>query len=195
MKGVLKTFLFPQDQYAGDVADIAPICISRYGEKEWRSVVLTNEIHGHLGIYSTLGAKMGVRAGDLFHSLGIEGDISVVSFAGSVPPVSCLNDGLQVSTGASMGHGLFSVSTDNETCTARALFSCGGTTLDVRLKPEYEEIVKSDIGEGVTLYGHSPLYWEYVRNLALKYWKDWDRALIFTEHNDCPIWLPKTANY
>ena len=62
MKGVLKSFLFPQDLYADDVADIVGNCIKRHGEAEWRAVVLTNDIHGHLGIYSTLGAKMGLRA-------------------------------------------------------------------------------------------------------------------------------------
>ena len=109
MKGILKSFLLPLDLYADDVAEIAPDCLRQYGEPEWRSVLLTNEIHGHLGIYSTLGAKMGVWARDLFRERGVDEPVSVLSSAGSIPPVSCLNDGLQVSTGASMGHGLFAV--------------------------------------------------------------------------------------
>lgn len=179
MKGVLKSLVLPQNLYAEDVAEIASLCLRRYGEKEWRSVVLTNEIHGHLGIYSTLGAKMGVLAVELFEKRGVIGDISVVSFAGSVPPVSCFNDGLQVSTGASMGHGLFAVSSEGKECGARARFTCGGETFELRLKPEYEEVIRADIRRGVDLYGHASPYWEYVRSLALRYWKDWDRAEIF----------------
>lgn len=180
MKGLLKGFLLPQDLYEDDVALIAGDCIRRFGEKEWRAVILTGEIHGHLGIYSTLGAKMGLFAMDLFKEQGYTEDISVVSFAGSVPPVSCLNDGLQVSTGASMGHGLFAVSAEKEEPSVRAMFTCGGRTLDIRLKPEYEALIKADITEGVALYGHSAPYWDHVRRLALRYWHDWDRTLIFS---------------
>ena len=32
--------------------------IERFGLREWRAVVLTNEVHGHLGIYSSLGVKV-----------------------------------------------------------------------------------------------------------------------------------------
>lgn len=177
MKGVLKSFLLPQEFYADDVADIVGNCIKRHGEAEWRAVVLTNEIHGHLGIYSTLGAKMGVLAREIFRERGLEGEISVLSFAGSVPPVSCLNDGLQVSTGASMGHGLFALSGGADT-SVKARFTCGKTSVEISLKPEYEELIKADINRGVALYGHAPEYWEYVRGLALRYWKDWDRKQI-----------------
>lgn len=178
MKGVLKSFIFPHDFYADDVADIVGNCIKRHGEAEWRAVVLTNEIHGHLGIYSTLGAKMGLRARELFREMGLEGEMSVLSFAGSVPPVSCLNDGLQVSTGASMGHGLFAVSPGEEP-SVKARFTCGGDSLDICLKPEYEALIKADIKQGVSLYGHTPEYWEYVRKLALRYWLEWDRSQVF----------------
>lgn len=179
MKGVLKSFLLPLEWYADDVADIVGNCVKRHGEKEWRAVVLTNEIHGHLGIYSTLGAKMGIRARELFEGMGAAGDLSVLSFAGSVPPVSCLNDGLQVSTGSSMGHGLFAVSAGQAT-SVRARFTCGSRSVEIRLKPEYEAIIQADIEQGVALYGHSPEYWQYVRRLAIRYWRDWDRSQIFS---------------
>ena len=177
MAGVLKSFQFPQDFYADDVRDIVGTCVSRYGETEWRIITLTNEIHGHLGIYSTLGAKMGLRAAELLQA---EDHISVVSFAGSEPPVSCFNDGLQVSTGASLGHGLITVS-DEPDKRAEAHFTSGGKTLKLRLKPEYENRIREDIKEGVARYGHSPSYWQYVRSLALKYWAEWGRKEIFTE--------------
>ena len=179
MKGVLKSFLLPKDFYADDVADMVGNCIQRHGEEEWRAVVLTNEIHGHLGIYSTLGAKMGLLARELFRERGVEG-ISVLSFAGSVPPVSCLNDGLQVSTGASMGHGLFALSSAEGEASVKARFEGGDRVLELRLKPENETIIRADIRKGRELYGNSAQYWFYVRELALRYWLEWDRARIFS---------------
>jgi len=179
MKAVLTSFLLPSSFYAADVAAMADACIHRHGEEEWRAVLLTNEIHGHLGIYSTIGAKMGVRARELFREKGVEAELSILSYAGHVPPVSCLNDGLQVSTGASMGHGLFAVS-DLSPVAVKAGFTCAGTTLTLRLKPAFESAVRADIKKGVELYGHAPAYWDYVRTLALRYWLDWDRTCIFS---------------
>lgn len=185
MKGALKGFDIPMDMYADDVSDIVGNCIQRYGHYEWRCAVLTNEIHGHLGIYSTLGAKMGVRAIELFKEKGVgEGEISVVSDAGSEPPVSCLNDGLQVSTGASMGHGLFSLSSSRP-ARVSAQFTRGSISIALSLKPEYADILHADIAKGVELYGHTPAYWNYVRRLAIKYWQEWDRSAIFQQEQLC----------
>ena len=55
MVGVLRSFEFPLTQYADDVQRIVGTAIRRFGPEEWKLVLLTNEIHGHLGIYSTLG--------------------------------------------------------------------------------------------------------------------------------------------
>ena len=80
--------------------------IARWGKEEWRAVILTNEIHGHIGIYSTIGAKMGIYALELLSRLCNKAEeLKVLSFAGSRPPVSCFHDGLQISTGATLGHG------------------------------------------------------------------------------------------
>ena len=178
MVGVLKTFDIPSELYADDVKNIAGLCIGKFGLREWKAAVLTNEIHGHLGIYSTVGAKMGLRARELFEEAGCKGEISAVSFAGLQPPVSCLNDGLQVGSGASLGHGLISVSDEPEK-RVEARFSCEGKSLTLSLKPEYSAIIRADIKEGVERYGHSPAYWQYIRNLALRYWSTWARWEIF----------------
>lgn len=179
MLGVLKSFDLPLEQYADDVQSIVGSCIERFGAREWKLVVTTNEIHGHLGIYSTLGAKMGLRAREYFESKGVSGHISVLSYAGTVPPVSCLNDGLQISTGATVGHGLISISGE-PLKRAEALFTAGGSRLRLRLEPEYERQIQQDISHGVARYGSSPAYWQYVRELALKYWSEWDRRAIFS---------------
>jgi len=180
MQGVLKTFDIPTGLYEDDIKDIVATTVDRYGEKEWKIIVMTGEIHGHLGIYSTLGAKMGLRALDLFAARGVNGEVSVLSFCGSVPPVSCFNDGLQISTGATVGHGLITVSDDLHK-RAEAIFRCNGQCLHLRLLPEYESIVRNDINKGVTEFGHTPSYWQYIRSLAIRYWRDWDRSVIFEE--------------
>ena len=152
--------------------------IERFGLREWRAVVLTNEVHGHLGIYSTLGVKMGLRALEEFDALGLKGPVSIVSHAGLVPPVSCLNDGLQISTGSTLGHGLISVPPTSSPA-ASAEFTCEGLTLCLSLKKEYDAQIRADISAATKSYGRSPEYWATVRDLALRYTAEWDRAEIF----------------
>lgn len=179
---VLTSFLLPESLYADDVIAILRVTQERFGTREWRLVVLANEIHGHLGIYSTLGVKMGLHAMEILEEEGYSEEPTIVSYAGSTPPISCMNDGLQVSTGSTLGHGLISISQGSERIPA-ALFSCGDDkrriSFRVELKETYREQIEEDIKKGVTLYGHTKPYWEYVRGLALKYWSSWDRKEIF----------------
>lgn len=180
MVAVFPSFDLPLDCYADDVRDIIGICMERHGAREWKLAVLANEIHGHLGIYSTIGVKMGLHARELFEAKGLTGEISILSFAGSQPPVSCLNDGLQISTGATVGHGLITLS-PAAAKRAEARFRCDGETVTLRLKAEYADRIRADIEEGVARYGHAPAYWQYVRSLALRYWRDWNRNVLFEE--------------
>lgn len=173
-------YAFPScgQTYAADVQAIMREALERHGASEWRAAVLTNEMHGHLGIYATIGVKMGMRAREWF-GIGVD-DVEVVSYAGSTPPVSCMNDGLQVSTGASLGHGLIRVAE----CAAprpEADFSFKGRTLRLRLKEEYARRIAEDCRRGAELCGGlNEEYWQYVRALALSYWRDLDRHEIFS---------------
>ncbi|WP_418982095.1 nucleoside hydrolase [Alistipes sp.] len=163
--------------YAEDVAPIVAQAIERHGPSEWRAAVLTNELHGHLGIYATIGVKMGIRAREYFN-IGVD-DIRVTSYAGLTPPVSCMNDGLQVGTGASVGHGLISVA-DEKPVRPEARFSFKGKTIRLRLKPAYAARIRDDVRQGVALYGDlTEPYWQYIRALALRYWLEFDRHAIF----------------
>lgn len=180
MNGALRSFALPAEVYVEDVRQIMADTIQLYGEDEWRKVVLTNELHGHLGIYSTLGAKMGCFALEhLREALGAEPEEPrVLSFAGTTPPVSCLNDGIQVSTGATVGHGLIAISEEEEK-RVEAIFSQGDVSLHIRLKTSYQTKISEDIRAGVRRYAHTPAYWQYIRSLAICYWRDWNRAHIF----------------
>lgn len=174
---VFSGFPFDMGLYADDVAPVVGQIIGNHGPEEFRLAVLTNELHGHLGIYAVIGVKMGLRAREYF-GVGID-DIHVLSFAGSTPPVSCMNDGLQVSTGATVGHGLMHVAAAKEAKPA-AQFTFGNRSVSLELRPEYLEQVRNDIREGIALYGlNSEEYWLHVRKLAIRYWLEWDRGEIF----------------
>ena len=168
--------------------------IARWGKEEWRAVILTNEIHGHIGIYSTIGAKMGIYALELLSRLCNKAEeLKVLSFAGSRPPISCFNDGLQISTGATLGHGAIKIakscalSKEGADARVEAIFRfraiCGTEAkemqLRVWLKEELMQQIAGDIANAVKQYGHTPDYWLQVRRLALDYWQQWNRAEIF----------------
>ena len=169
---------FPVDAnlFEEDVAGLSRHIISEYGLREWKIVVLTNEFHEHLGIYSIIGAKMGLRARE-FYNIGID-ELIIESLAGSNPPVSCLNDGLQVSTGATLGHGTIVVGDGDPVPAARFTFK--NSTIEIRLRENLRNQIREDVKKGVQQYGlNTPEYWNFIRSLALQYWSRLDRSEIF----------------
>jgi formylmethanofuran dehydrogenase subunit E len=160
-----------------DVREIMDSAILLFGRDEWKACVMTDEFHGHLGIYSIVGAKMGIYAREYF-GVGID-QLEIISSAGTKPPYSCLNDGLQVSTGATLGRGTISVSAESNT-SAQAIFIYKGKKIKVKLKEEYNKIADDDINEGLIRFGILDNgYWKLVRKNALKYWMNWNRKDIF----------------
>jgi Formylmethanofuran dehydrogenase subunit E len=163
--------------YSDDVRPIVSQTIARFGAEEWKAAVLTNELHGHLGIYAIMGVKMGLAALEYF---GVEaGEISIRSYAGVKPPVSCMNDGLQVSTEATFGHGLI-CSPPTDSPLPMADFTVRGRTIHVRFKQEIEQMIKQEIRQAFEQYAHTPPYWDCVRKLAIQYWAELDRKEVFT---------------
>ncbi len=150
---------------------------NRYGEDEWTSGVIGNELHRHLGVYAIIGVKMGIRAREYFCT-GVD-EMTVTTHPGSMPPLSCMNDGIQVSTGATPGHGLLTVSSEKPFFAA-ADFTCKGKTIRISLKKELEEKVSAELKEINFIYGlDSDIYWELVRKNSIKYWLQFDRHEIF----------------
>lgn len=162
--------MFKED-VAPHVADI----IAAHGYEEWKACLLTNELHRHLGIYSLVGAKMGIYARELLEAPFDA--LEVVSYAGSKPPLSCVNDGLQVSTGASLGRGAIRVEEDARPA---ALFIYRDRALTLTLKPEYMNRIKTDIAAAIERFGAvNPAYFDHVRELSIRYWKEMDRTTLF----------------
>lgn len=174
---VFNAFPNQRTQFNYDVRSVMDTIILRYGKDEWKACVITDEFHGHLGVFSIVGAKMGIRACELF---GVGSDqLKVTTFAGSKPPYSCLTDGIQVSTGATLGMGTISVSPDSVT-KPMAIFKYKDRIIKICLKDEYLKQVDTDINDGIVKFGlMDDGYWKLIRRNAIKYWLEWDRNKIF----------------
>ena len=151
--------------------------INAHGLEEWKAVLLTNELHRHLGMWSIIGAKMGIRAREI---LGVPFDeLEVVSLCGNKPPFSCMNDGVQVSTGATLGRGTISNSHVGE---PEAIFFYKDKRLRMKVKPPVKGEIGRVIKELSARYGfQSPQYFNELDRISVKYWLDWDRKKIFDE--------------
>jgi pyrimidine-specific ribonucleoside hydrolase len=169
---------FPMDTtlYKLKYAYMLKPTVEKYGEIEWKAITMTNEIHGHTGIYSIIGAKMGIRAVEYFN-VGVN-NLSVTSFAGYEPPLSCLNDGIQISTGATIGQGLIVVS-DSVALIPTIYAEFNHYKIKISLKPTFAKQMQDDILKGIKSFGMSEEYWIYIENLAIVYWTGFDRHEIF----------------
>ncbi|GLI35403.1 nucleoside hydrolase [Desulforhabdus amnigena] len=174
---VLQSYPTQPSRFQEDLRPWVPKIIALHGIEEWKATVLTNELHRHLGIYSILGAKMGIQAREILNASLDE--LTVESHAGLKPPLSCLNDGLQVSTGASLGRGTIRV-TESDPPTVEADFSKGDRKLRLRLKESVKERIKSDIQGAIQRHGNlTPEYFKEVRRLSFEYWLHMKRGEIF----------------
>jgi pyrimidine-specific ribonucleoside hydrolase len=174
---VFNRFPAQREMFRYDVRQIMDSAIVRYGPEEWKANVMTDEFHGHLGVFSIVGAKMGIRARELF---GVGPDmLEVTTYAGTRPPYSCLNDGIQVSTGATLGMGTIHLAKEKKVSPS-AVFTYNNRSVKITLKQEYLEQVEADIDEGIAKFGlMDDGYWKLIRHNALRYWIEWDRDKIF----------------
>ena len=164
--------------YSEDMEPYVGEIIAKWGDDEWFSGIIASELHRHLGVFAIIGVKMGIRAREYFNT-GVD-EFTALSYAGSTPPLSCMNDGVQVSTGATPGHGLLTVSNAAPT-SAKVDFTYLGKTIRVSLLPEIAQQISAELKEINFVYGlDSNIYWELVRKNTLKYWLMFDRHEIFT---------------
>jgi len=164
--------------YSEDMEPYVGEIIAKWGDDEWFSGIIASELHRHLGVFAIIGVKMGIRAREYFNT-GVD-EFTALSYAGSTPPLSCMNDGVQVSTGATPGHGLLTVSNVAPT-SATVDFTYLGKTIRVSLLPEIAQQISAELKEINFVYGlDSNIYWELVRKNTLKYWLMFDRHEIFT---------------
>ncbi len=152
-----------------DLGNFTDTIIKTHGYTEFKLTSLTSEIHSHLGVYSILGAKTGLRIMEYLHA-GLD-EIEIVSYAGYNPPISCFNDGLQVGTGATIGYGAISVDT-TKAIEPAVLVKYNGREILFSIKPEVINEIKFDISGLVKTYGlDSEMYWIKLREISIKkYW-------------------------
>jgi len=79
------------------------------------------KFHGHLGPYLVLGLRMGVVAVRILKPKGLH-ELSLRVWTKKTPPQSCLLDGIQVSSGCTLGKGSVRVEASGRT---RAVFRKG----------------------------------------------------------------------
>ncbi len=182
---LLSRFPSEPEFYKPDVAPYVQQIILRHGVEEWALGVMATEMHGHLGLYSILGVKMGLRAREI---LGVPRDsIYVETLASTNPPISCLNDGIQFSTGASLGRGTITIHPADKPQPI-AIFHAKGKKLILKPKPGPLKEIQDKINKAAALYGtNSPEYFHTLRKISLETWLSLDRKNIFEEQLEFEI--------
>jgi len=93
-------------------------------------------LHGHRGPFLIAGIRMGLLALKLLESSGYFG-IEAESETGTVTPLSCLTDGVQIGSGCTLGKGNIRVTDARR---ARVHFSDkSGRRVTIELHPEVEQ--------------------------------------------------------
>jgi len=92
-------------------------------------------LHGHLGPYLVAGIRIGLLALRLLDSSGYFG-LRAESEAGRTTPLSCLNDGVQIGSGCTIGKGNLRVVGEEK---PRVRFIADdGHAVTIELRPEIE---------------------------------------------------------
>jgi pyrimidine-specific ribonucleoside hydrolase len=177
---ILRAFPLDASSYQAPTAELVKAGIpEKFGHEEWAAVVLTNEVHQHVGIYSIVGAKMGVRARELLDAPTRAVNVTVET--GGRPPVSCVIDGLQVALGSTLAQNLMHVPAPTEPRVA-AVFEYKGRRLRLSLKPEFQRQIDEIIATAVKECGDlTPPYFQRIEAFSYRVWAEFDRRAIFSE--------------
>jgi formylmethanofuran dehydrogenase subunit E len=101
---------------------------------------LGTRFHGHPGPFLALGIRMGLLALRILGSPGFEGITAEVE-TGTEPPISCLADGVQVSTGCTAGKGNLVIKPFGR---AAAVFTANGKRLRIEVRPEWLARIRAE---------------------------------------------------
>jgi len=109
--------------------------------------------HGHLGVYVTLGLRMGaIGRRVLGHYKGLRASVR----SRPEPPMLCVVDGIQFSSGCTMGKGNISIAPAEE---PEVLFEKDGRRVRVALKPGWRERIDREMAKETELE-QSRFYYE-----------------------------------
>jgi inosine-uridine nucleoside N-ribohydrolase/formylmethanofuran dehydrogenase subunit E len=167
----------PNNILRADVRKRKAGIVAKNGETEWFAQLMMNELHDHLGSYSIMGVKMGLRAAELLNAP--QHGMHVVSYSAAQPPVSCLNDGIIVGTGSTPGRALFRHEPGPAGST-RVTFTYNGRQVTLAVKDEYRKKVQARIDDLLKVHTlEDAEYWESVREASLEIWEHWHRRDLF----------------
>ena len=107
------------------------------------------KFHGHIGPYAVIGYKMGEIANQLLGSEPFSKNAIV--WTGTKPPISCIIDGIQISSGCTLGKGNIIVNQDG---IPKAIFTNNnGKRIEITLKSDVtHEIDNSVTEENIEIY-------------------------------------------
>lgn len=99
------------------------------------------EFHGHDGPFMTIGLRMGLTALNMLECKGWF-DLNCEVMLNWAPPDSCVIDGIQSSTGCTMGKKNIKIT---EKPGVKAVFTSGGKSLQIKLKQEVIDRIKNNM--------------------------------------------------
>ncbi|AQQ72190.1 Pyrimidine-specific ribonucleoside hydrolase RihA [Limihaloglobus sulfuriphilus] len=174
---VFRDTMLPSFVFQPDIASRITDMVEKNGQTEFFSQMIMNELHDHLGAYSVIGVKMGLRAMELLNSP--PHSMKVTTHAPDTQPASCIKDGIIVATGCTPGRALFFQGQVDEK-RIKTSFEYNGREVTLVLKSEYTDKIRrtiQDILKTYTLEDHE--YWENVREFGLDIWENWHRLDLF----------------
>ena len=129
------------------------------------SIEEARKFHGHLGPYLVIGMRMGEYA---LEQLGVDPhfDVEVEVECPSQPPVRCLVDGLQLTTGATYGKANIWVKAQNNRVAVTVVNRKTGRRIQLELHPDippkiakwYQEASEEEVVQSVLAMDNSALF-------------------------------------
>ena len=99
--------------------------------------------HGHIGPYAIVGYKMGEIANKMLGSDPFSK--KAVAWTGTTPPLSCIIDGLQISSGCTMGKG--NILVHQESSPKVQFTNNDGKKIKITLKPAIKQEIETTVTE------------------------------------------------
>ena len=113
--------------------------------------------HGHLGPFVVLGYRMGLIANKKFGNNPFEK--KAIVYTGTTPPISCIVDGIQMSSGCTLGKGNIKTIDKSE---AKAEFFSNENPknkVTISLNPELKKEIDTQINEE-NMVSYSEMLWK-----------------------------------
>ena len=101
------------------------------------------EFHGHDGPFLVIGLRMGIKALKVLDSKGWF-NLKCIVYLRWEPPASCVIDGIQISTGCTMGKHNIEVC---DSSGVMAVFRKGESQVEIRIRDEVLKLVEASLKE------------------------------------------------